>query len=170
MAGTGKRGPAPQPDKPHSRSGGNRRESSEALNRATQKSVDAQRPTRPAGMTPKAKEIWNEVIDELFAVGLVCRLDGGLLAEYCELMVILQRLRAHLSRPSKAHAYDKTLDQIDKVTKTVTRIGDSFGLTPKGRRAMGIETKHGPGTLTEAGQPARHKDYDPGLVFDGIST
>lgn len=169
----GRRGPQRDPSKPNSR-GGNRRESSEALRVAAQAKVYAKRPDAPTTMSPGAVAVWDETVDELYNLGMICNLDKGLLAEYCELMVILSALRAGLYEPAKGRkkpepsaTFDKKLDQIDKVLKSVNRIGDSFGLTPKGRRAMGITTQHSIGTKTDdTGKAKPHPKFNPGLVFD----
>lgn len=99
----------------------------------------------PAGLSKEAQTIWHCHVDELFQLGLICALDAYTLAEYCESMADLQAMRRSLKQlRAKRKPIDKQLDQIDKLSKMVSRMGDAFGLTPKGRKAMGIETKHPP--------------------------
>lgn len=160
----GQRGPQRDPSKPNSRarSAGNRQTSSTAFSHAQIQHVKATRPVKPVGMTDYAATVWDQVVDELFELGLICRLDGSMLAEYCEQVAVLKVLRESVQeRIKKKESLKDLLDQVEKASKITGRLADSFGLTPKGRRAMGINTERQAGGATDA-QPG-----DPDLVFNG---
>ena len=164
------RGPKSDPTKPHSRSNGNRKSASTAFQQAQVQKVVAEKPVKPKGLTKEAGGIWDAVVSELFELGLVCKLDGTQLAEYCEQVAMIQDLRKLLKERIKAKEQLKDLlDQIDKASKIALRLAESFGLTPKGRRAMGINTvaKNGGAAGVTGKAPVVG---DPSFVFHGIKS
>ena len=162
------RGPQRDPSKPNSRAraNGNRQTASTAYAHAQLQKVRASKPARPSSLSKAARPIWDSVVAELFEIGIITKLDATMLAEYCEQVAVVKALRKAITERIKDKADLKDLlDQVEKANKVALRLADSFGLTPRCRKAMGINTERAMGEGSTGAEPVG----DPDFVFHGTT-
>jgi P27 family predicted phage terminase small subunit len=111
-------------------------------------------PECPKNLNKAAKRLWNRTLADLSEVGMLSRVDGPALANYCRAQSFVERFyKDALEEPYDYEAqFDKEGNVIgrkkklgvaflayDKASKMQTRIGSEFGLTPSSRSRIHIE-------------------------------
>ena len=87
-------------------------------------------PVRPRGLDPTAKKLWDAVVPELVAMGVVAKIDSTMLAEMCRWY---SRYRQTASMPNAD--YRQTVLTV-MAWKSFSQLAGKFGLTPSDRAKL----------------------------------
>lgn len=122
-------------------------------------------PSIPRHLSKQAREIWNRVVPDIDAMGLLTTADGGQLAEYCTTLATVYRLQKHLEKHGfsyEVHAPSGTLlsyrkrpevSQLREAQGRVDRLAQQFGLTPVARSRVEVTAAY-TSTVKRAPTPA----------------
>ena len=160
MAGNGNSGRPGKPAVVHLIKGNPSKKNAQALlDEALNPPVPAEAPDKPDHLNEEAAQIWDGLIPDLLKLGLVTRLDGHTLAEYCHCL-------------SKVRALDRMMDELNETSANGVRgyfqtsrtgyrsvsevmqaraifnsrvdaIGRQFGFSPLARRGLRVEAPQG---------------------------
>lgn len=101
----------------------------------------------PDDLTGEALEVWNALAPVAAKDGLLRPTDAPLLAEYCQLQVLLRRFRQRLMHlldgGAEALEVGRAQRQLRDTLSAVTRLGDSLGLSPEARYRFGVGVSQG---------------------------
>ncbi|MBD8187804.1 phage terminase small subunit P27 family [Pseudomonas viridiflava] len=153
MAGNGNSGRPPKPAIVHLLSGNpSKRNVKELLDEVQQPVLPVEAPTRPDWLSEEALKEWDELIPDLITLGLVSRLDGQAIAQYCEAAVeyrkftrMIQELNNNLAKANtgdvqtyKSGATDMSIWRKlrNDAQRRADEAGRQFGFTPLARRAL----------------------------------
>lgn len=104
-----------------------------------------------SALTTAERKIWDEVVPQLTAAGLICSLDTSLLTKYCRTSAQVTKLECYLdkhgffiekSNGTKCLRAEYKL--CESLEKKLTRLAECMGLTPKSRRTMNISLSFQP--------------------------
>lgn len=120
------------------------------------------RPMPPEHLSDEAKVEWGRVIDELFAIGLVTKLDRAALAAYCQAYGRWAQAEKALAaadlvvETSNGNAVQNVLVGIaNKAMADMVRYAAEFGMTPSARSRIEATPK----------EPAKGRKDDPAQFF-----
>ena len=100
-------------------------------------------PETPKGISASAKRIWNELVDEMAAAGVLCRVDKNALWQLCEdeaLLVEARKMAAQqgttalLTTPEGKQA----MQMIRDLSARIIVERREFGLTPASRSRVSV--------------------------------
>ena len=94
----GNRGPTPTPSRQLSLRGSWR-----AGTRPGEPKPEPAAPLKPVGLSPAAGVVWDELVPQLDAAGMVTPVDGRAFARYCELFPVWDELLGFLRKSGHAH-------------------------------------------------------------------
>lgn len=160
MAGNSNSGRPPKPAVVHLINGNPSKKNAKALLDEVQNpAVPVSAPDKPDDLDATASEIWDGLIPDLLQLGLVTRLDGHTLAEYCKCLSrvkFFDRLIDEMNESSSngMRGYFQTARtgyrNISEVLQArtlyqsrVDAIGKQFGFSPLARRGLRVETPQG---------------------------
>ncbi len=142
----GSRGPTPTPTPKLALRGSWR-----ASARPSEPKPEPQAPPRPAALSPGAVTVWDEVVPQLDAAGMVAAIDGRPFARYCELFTVWDDLLAFLKKSGHAHPVKNSRGDVVgvrpypqlrlalQVSEHLLRLEDRFGMTPAARARLIVE-------------------------------
>lgn len=153
MAGNGNSGRPPKPAIVHLLSGNpSKRNFKELLDEVQQPALPVEAPPRPDWLDEEALKQWDELIPDLLTLGLISRLDGQAIAQYCEAAVeyrkftrMIQELNNKLANGCggdvqvyKSGAADLSIWRKlrNDAQRRADEAGRQFGFTPLARRAL----------------------------------
>lgn len=91
-------------------------------------------PPVPAWLTGEARRLWEEIVPELVALGILSRIDGPSLACYCSAVADLARARRVIQLHGKGQdVLQKWLAIQATAMRQVREFASEFGLTPSAR-------------------------------------
>ena len=103
---------------------------------------------KPSGLSPAAGTVWDEIVPQLDAAGMVTPVDGRAFARYCELFPVWDELLAFLRKSGHAHPIKNSKGEIVgvrpypqlrmllQVSEQLLRIEQHFGMTPAARARL----------------------------------
>ena len=103
-------------------------------------------PEAPKGISASAKRIWNELVDEMAAAGVLCRVDRNALWQLCEdeaLLVEARKMAAEqgttalLTTPEGKQA----MQMIRDLSARIIVERREFGLTPASRTRVSVASR-----------------------------
>ena len=149
----GARGPLPKPNAVRR----NRREVSGTITVA--------RPAMPADLAAEAKAEWRRIVPEIERMGLLTKLDRGLLVRYCTAWADWRELDAALARSGKLiKGRDGNLVRNPlwllrrDAEQTATELGRQLGLSPDARVRAGV--KHEAPAKDDVGPSTEVADFE----------
>ena len=102
-------------------------------------------PTCPACLEGEARKEWQRVVAELAELGLLTRLDRGLLAAYCQAHALwveavssIQRYGTMVKSPNGFPMQSPYVAVANKQVEIMVRIAAEFGMTPSSRTRIRI--------------------------------
>lgn len=106
-------------------------------------------PRQPGRMTEEAKEIWDSIVPELDAMGLLTTADGVQLGELCSSLALVQRLRRYLEENGASYpvmdgerivCYRKRPEVgiLAEAQIRADKLASQFGLTPASRSRVEV--------------------------------
>ena len=99
-------------------------------------------PTRPAGMSREAVMVWDDTVPKLERLGLAMDVDGRALADYCEDVVLVNKIRdesrsqSTLVQGTHGQVMNPTLRALDVVLRRKHQMEKALGLCAGGRVGM----------------------------------
>ena len=158
----GRRGPTPTPTPKLALRGSWR-----AMTRPQEPKPEPQAPPRPASLSPGAATVWDDVVPQLDAAGMLTAVDGKTFARYCELFTVWDDLLAFLRKSGHAHpikgprgdvigvrAYPQVRLML-QVNEALLRMETHFGMTPAARARLVTEPLMDPEPAFDYFHPAR---------------
>jgi P27 family predicted phage terminase small subunit len=142
----GSRGPTPTPTRKLDLRGSWR-----AGTRPGEPKPEPAAPSKPASLTPAAATVWDELVPQLDAAGMVTPVDGRAFARYCELFPVWDELLAFLKKSGHAHPIKNGRGEITgvrpypqvrlmlQVNEALLRLEAHFGMTPAARARLLVE-------------------------------
>ncbi len=124
----GLRGPAPKPAALRVLEGTTRRD---RMRREPSPTRGA--PACPKWLTPEARAVWRQIVPDLAAIGLLCRVDLGVLAVYCSALADYQ---AAAAVPRDVTDRSAVL-AIAKIEGRILAAARELALSPAARARMG---------------------------------
>jgi P27 family predicted phage terminase small subunit len=136
----GTRGPSPTPTRKLALRGSWR-----AATRPGEPKPEPQAPPRPAALSPGAALVWDEVVPQLEAAGMLARFDGRAFSRYCELWNLWDDALAFLKKSGHAHPVKNARGDVTgvrpypqvhlllRVNEILLRLETHFGMTPAAR-------------------------------------
>ncbi len=160
MAGNANSGRPPVPAVVHLLTGNrSKKNGAELLAEATNPPVPVEAPPRPDWLDEDAAAEWDQLIPDLLALGLISRLDGQSLAQYCEAVCEYRRFTLLIRdfnnsvatpRGGDVQTYRtgaKDLSIWRKLRNDAQRradeLGRQFGFTPMSRRGLKLQAPQG---------------------------
>jgi P27 family predicted phage terminase small subunit len=102
-------------------------------------------PKRPAWLKGESRQKWDELSEQLSAIGVLTTTDADALARYCDLWSHWLQARKQLHELQKADTVDAQFFRWQRVYRALGeqlhRVGREFGLTPTAR--IGLDIKPG---------------------------
>jgi P27 family predicted phage terminase small subunit len=102
-------------------------------------------PTCPACLNGEARKEWKRLVAELADLGLLTRLDRGLLAAYCqahalwvEAVCSIQRYGTMVKSPNGFAMQSPYVAVANKQVEIMVRIAAEFGMTPSSRTRIRV--------------------------------
>jgi P27 family predicted phage terminase small subunit len=141
-----KPGPAPTPTKKLALRGSWR-----AATRPGEPRPEPEAPPRPESLPPAAAAVWDEVLPQLGAAGLLGRVDGRSFTRYCELFPVWDDLMSFLRKSGHAHPVKNAKGEVVgvrpypqlrlalQVSEHLLRLENQFGMTPAARARLVVE-------------------------------
>ncbi|MGE0191183.1 MAG: phage terminase small subunit P27 family [Planctomycetota bacterium] len=141
-----KRGPAPTPTKKLALRGSWR-----AATRPGEPRPEPEAPPRPAALDARAALVWDEVVPQLEAAGMLARFDGRAFSRYCELSTVWDEQLAFLRQTGFAHPVKNAKGEVTgvrpypqvmillKVHEAMLRVEAHYGMTPASRARVVVE-------------------------------
>ena len=142
----GSRGPAPTPTRKLDLRGSWR-----AGTRPGEPKPEPAPPVKPAALSPAAGVVWDELVPQLDAAGMVTPVDGRAFARYCELFPVWDELLAFLRKSGHAHPIKNSKGEVVgvrpypqlrlalQVSEHLLRLEQHFGMTPAARARLSVE-------------------------------
>lgn len=125
------------------------------------------KPTCPRWLSKDAKAIWRTLIPQILHMGILAKIDGHVLARYCQLYAHWKEAEAVLIRQGATMTvYDKLGDPIDykdrpevarclRLSEQLCRLESKFGLTPSDRASLSSIPAESKGKLRKAKDKGR---------------
>ena len=142
----GARGPTPTPSRRLQLRGSWR-----AGTRPGEPKPEPQAPPRPAALNARAALVWDEVVPQLEAAGMLAQFDGRTFARYCELSAVWDDMLDFLRKSGHAHpvknargevvgvrAYPQLRNML-QIHEILLRVEREYGMTPSARARMTAE-------------------------------
>ncbi len=110
-------------------------------------------PTCPAWLDAVAKRQWAKLAPELHAMGVLIKIDGNLLARYCQAWSQWRKMEEWVQKHGEAVSIKsktgritgyKRNPQVDiaaRLLEIMTRLEAELGMTPSGRARMEVGTE-----------------------------
>lgn len=152
MAGNGNSGRPPMPAVLHLLNGNpSKRNPKDLMLEAQQPVVPVEAPPRPDWLDEEALQEWDVIVPDLLMLGLISRLDGQAIAQYCEAVTeyrrftkMIQELNNGLTKTSgdiqtyKTGATDLSIWRKlrNDAQRRADEAGRQFGFTPLARRSL----------------------------------
>ena len=102
-------------------------------------------PTCPACLDGEARKEWKRVVAELTELGLLTRLDRGLLAAYCQAHALwveavssIERYGTMVKSPNGYPMQSPYVAVVNKQVEIMGRIAAEFGMTPSSRTRIRV--------------------------------
>ncbi len=106
---------------------------------------EARAPACPAALGPEARKEWQRLARQLFALGLLTRIDRGQLAAYCqahalwtEAVQAIERYGTMVKSPNGYPMQSPYVALANKQVDIMTRIAAEFGMTPSSRTRIRV--------------------------------
>ena len=125
--------------------------------RENEPAPDPSKPARPPWLTPGARRVWNRVVPQLYAMGVIGKIDRDILAVYCTTYSKWRQAEDFLAGQARTvyPVKDKNGQVVDfrqypqvnlamKLGADVLRLGREFGLTSSARASLAIEKPANP--------------------------
>lgn len=131
-----KTGPRPKPKAALIRSGSN-----QIYNRKDDLEVPVGMPDMPGWLDKTAKDIWGEVVKQLFNLGVISKIDKGILGLYChafsEFLQINKQCKDYvITTQTGAIKRNPLLKAKSDAWERVLKISKELGLTPAARAGL----------------------------------
>ena len=142
----GTRGPVPTPTRKLGLRGSWR-----AATRPGEPTPEPKAPPKPAGMDEKAALVWDAIVPQLEAAGMLARFDGATFGRYCELSTVWDDTLAFLRKSGHAHPVKNARGEVTGVRaypqmrmllqlhEVLLRVEAHYGMTPASRSRMVVE-------------------------------
>ena len=142
----GARGPNPTPTRKLALRGSWR-----AATRPGEPEPEPSAPPRPPGMSPAGAAVWDEIVPQLDAAGMVSLVDGKAFGRYCELFTVWDDLLDFLRKSGHAHPVKNSKGDVTgvrpypqlrlalQVNEALLRLETHFGMTPAARARLVVE-------------------------------
>jgi P27 family predicted phage terminase small subunit len=112
---------------------------------------EPQAPPKPAAMSPGAAVVWDEVVPQLDAAGMLAQFDGRAFSRYCELWTAWDDQLAFLRKSGYAHPVKNSRGDITgvrpypqvrlmlQINEALLRMEAHYGMTPASRARVSGE-------------------------------
>jgi P27 family predicted phage terminase small subunit len=105
------------------------------------------RPACPAWLTREAKAEWGRVTDELEEMGILCKVDRGLIATYCEAWAEFREADQMVRKEGKVKVttngnliQNPWLGIKNKAAERMLKLSNQFGFSPSARTGLDANT------------------------------
>ncbi|WP_455387464.1 phage terminase small subunit P27 family [Petrachloros mirabilis] len=142
----GSRGPAPTPTEILKRRG-----SREISKRKNEPKPDKGQPVTPDMLDGDAKQVWDQLTDELDKIGVLTVIDGNALVRYCRMWVRWQQCDAFIKKYGESYPLKDANGNVrcfqqfpevgilNKLSVLLLRLEQEFGLTPAARTRIQVD-------------------------------
>lgn len=161
MAGNGNSGRPAKPAVLHLLNGNpGKRSAQELLDQVQNPAVPAEAPDKPGWLDEQAVQEWDQLIPDLLKLGLITRLDGQALAQYCEAVCEYRKFtqlirqfnadNAHVQHAGDVQTYRTGAKNLsiwrtlrNDAQRRADELGRQFGFTPMSRRGLRPQSPQG---------------------------